>query len=216
MIKMDAGKVFQMLLDGFGVTVGIFFVTLVCSIPLGLIFSIIQRSKIKPIRWLMDIIIWIVRGTPLMLQVIAIYYGPGLLGVELPMDEYSAVYIAFSINYGCYFSVIFKGGMDAVPKGQYEACQLLGMTKVQTFRYVVLPQVYKNVLPATSNETINLVKDTSLANIIGLGELVFQGKLLLSLGYITPFFATGLFYLVFIGILTIIFKQLEKRVNRYS
>lgn len=213
---MNIQKVIINLFEGFGMTVAIFFATLAVSLPLGLIFAFLQKCKFKPIKYLMDAFIWIIRGTPLMLQIIVVYYVPGLLNWGFSIrDEFIAVLIAFSINYACYFSVIFKGGINAVPKGQYEACQVLGFTKKQTFFHVILPQVYKNILPAMSNEIITLVKDTSLARIIGLSELIFVGQDLLNQGYLTPFFATALFYLAFVGILTIVFSKLEKRTNRY-
>ena len=213
---MNVEQVIQQLFQGFGITVAIFFATLVIALPLGLLFSFLQKSKFAPIRWLMDTIVWIVRGTPLMLQILVIWYGPSILKIDLAIQqELTAVLIAFSINYACYFSVIFKGGMNAVPKGQYEACQVLGMKKSQAFVKVVLPQIYKNILPPMSNEIITLVKDTSLANTIGVVELIRSADLMFSVGYIAPLFSTGLFYLVFVGILTIIFAKLEKRTNRY-
>ncbi len=213
---MNIERVFLDLLGGFGITIGIFFATLAVSLPLGLCFSFLQKSKIKPVRWIMDTFIWIIRGTPLMLQIIVVYYVPGLLGWNFKIsDRFLAALIAFSINYACYFSVIFKGGMNAVPRGQYEACQVLGMTKSQAFIKVALPQIYKNILPPMSNEIITLVKDTSLANIIGLAELIFVGREMLNDGYLAPFFSTALFYLTFIGILSILFAKLEKRTNRY-
>ena len=213
---MNVEKVIIDLFKGFGMTVAIFFATLAVALPLGLIFAFLQKSKIKPISYLMNAIIWIVRGTPLMLQVIVVYYVPGLLKLGFSVrSEFLAVLIAFSLNYACYFAVIYKGGINAVPKGQYEACQVLGMTKKQTFFKVVLPQVYKNILPAMSNEIITLVKDTSIARIIGLSELIFVGQSLLIYGYLAPFFSTALFYLAFIGVLSILFAKLEKRTNRY-
>lgn len=213
---MNVALTVKNLFSGFGMTVAIFFATLAVSIPLGLIFAFLQKSKIKPIKYIMDGFIWIIRGTPLMLQIIVVYYAPGLLDWGFSIrEEFIAVLIAFSINYACYFSVIFKGGINAVPKGQYEACRVLGMTKGQTFIHVVLPQVYKNILPPMSNEIITLVKDTSLANVIGMSELIFVGKVMLNKGYMVPFFSTALFYLVFVGVLSIVFAQLEKRTNRY-
>lgn len=213
---MNVEKVIIDLFKGFGMTVAIFFATLAVALPLGLIFAFLQKSKIKPISYLMNAIIWIVRGTPLMLQVIVVYYVPGLLKLGFSVrSEFLAVLIAFSLNYACYFAVIYKGGINAVPKGQYEACQVLGMTKKQTFFKVVLPQVYKNILPAMSNEIITLVKDTSIARIIGLSELIFVGQSLLNYGYLAPFFSTALFHLAFIGVLSILFAKLEKRTNRY-
>ena len=214
---MDVASVIKELFEGFGMSVAIFFATLAISLPLGLVFSFLQRSKVKPISYLMNIFIWIIRGTPLMLQIMAVFYVPGLLGWSTSIkSEFVAVLVAFSINYACYFSVIYKGGINSVAKGQYEACQVLGMTKVQTFKNVVAPQVYKNILAPMSNEIITLVKDTSLANIIGLSELIFVGKHMLNNGYIVPFFSTALFYLAFVGVLTLLFGYLEKRTKRYS
>ena len=213
---MDIQQVVIDLFEGFGMTVAIFFATLAVALPLGLLFAFLQKCKFKPIKYLMDAFIWIIRGTPLMLQIIVVYYVPGLLDWGFSIrEEFIAVLIAFSINYACYFSVIFKGGMDAVPKGQYEACQVLGMTKSQAFIKVAWPQIYKNILPPMSNEIITLVKDTSLARIIGLAELIFAGQDFLNKGYLAPFFATALFYLAFVGILSILFANLEKRTNRY-
>ncbi len=213
---MDIQQVVIDLFEGFGMTVAIFFATLAVALPLGLLFAFLQKCKFKLIKYLMDAFIWIIRGTPLMLQIIVVYYVPGLLDWGFSIrEEFIAVLIAFSINYACYFSVIFKGGMDAVPKGQYEACQVLGMTKSQAFIKVAWPQIYKNILPPMSNEIITLVKDTSLARIIGLAELIFAGQDFLNKGYLAPFFATALFYLAFVGILSILFAKLEKRTNRY-
>lgn len=213
---MNVQQVFIELFEGFGMSVAIFIATLAVALPLGLLFAFLQKCKFKPVKFLMDAFIWIIRGTPLMLQIIVVYYVPGLLNWGFSIrQEFIAVLIAFSVNYACYFSVIFKGGMEAVPKGQYEACQVLGMTKSQTFVKVAMPQIYKNILPPMSNEIITLVKDTSLAKIIGLSELIFVGEDFLNSGYFAPFFATALFYLAFVGILTIIFSKLEKRTNRY-
>lgn len=213
---MDVEQVILDLLGGFGISVGIFFSTLVLSLPLGLALAFCQRSRFSAIRWITDVFIWIIRGTPLMLQIVFIYYVPGLLKWEVKIsNQFIAVVVAFVINYSCYFSVIFKGGMNSVAKGQYEACQVLGMSKTQAFKKVALPQIYKNILPPMSNEIITLIKDTSLANIISVGELVMVSKELLNAGYLWPFFSTAIFYLVFVGLLSIIFKQLEKRTNRY-
>ena len=213
---MNVQQVFIELFEGFGMSVAIFIATLAVALPLGLLFAFLQKCKFKPVKFLMDAFIWIIRGTPLMLQIIVVYYVPGLLNWGFSIrQEFIAVLIAFSVNYACYFSVIFKGGMEAVPKGQYEACQVLGMTKSQTFVKVAMPQIYNNILPPMSNEIIPLVKDTSLAKIIGLSELIFVGEDFLNSGYLAPFFATALFYLAFVGILTIIFSKLEKRTNRY-
>ena len=214
---MSIQVIMDSLFKGFGMTVAIFFATLAVALPLGLIFSFLQKSKIKIVSGLMNSIIWVVRGTPLMLQLMIIYYGPGLLfDVRLRDFEFTATIIAFAINYACYFSVIFKGGINAVPKGQYEACQVLGMKKSQAFVNVAMPQIYKNILPPMSNEIITLVKDTSIARVIGLPELLFRANSIRSItANIWPMFGTGIFYLVFVGILSIVFAQLEKRTNRY-
>lgn len=212
------------LFSGFGTTLLIFLLTLVISLPLGLVIAFGLRSKIKPLKATLDVIVWIVRGTPLMLQVMFVYYGPGLIktatGLDLSLliglSEMTVVIIAFSINYACYFAVIFKGGIDGIPKGQWEACLLLGMTKKQTFRHVILPQVYKGILHPMSNEIITLVKDTAIARVIGVSELIFAGYSLMNKGLLAPFFATALFYLAFVGILTIVFAKLQKREERYS
>ncbi|MDE6967277.1 MAG: amino acid ABC transporter permease [Clostridia bacterium] len=214
---MSFEVIIESLFRGFGMTVAIFFATLVIALPLGLIFSFLQNSKIKVISWLMNSFIWVVRGTPLMLQLMIIYYGPGLLfDVRLRDFEFAATLIAFSINYACYFSVIFKGGMNAVAKGQYEACQVLGMKKSQAFVNVAMPQIYKNILPPMSNEIITLVKDTSLAKVVALPEIIHVANNIRSLtASVLPLFGTAIFYLVFVGILSVLFAKLEKRTNRY-
>ena len=198
---MSIQVIMDSLFKGFGMTVAIFFATLVIALPLGLIFSFLQKSKIKIVSGLMNSIIWVVRGTPLMLQLMIIYYGPGLLfDVRLRDFEFTATIIAFAINYACYFSVIFKGGIK----------------KSQAFVNVAMPQIYKNILPPMSNEIITLVKDTSIARVIGLPELLFRANSIRSItANIWPMFGTGIFYLVFVGILSIVFAQLEKRTNRY-
>lgn len=205
------------LFRGFGMTVAIFFATLAVAAPLGLVFAFMQKSRVKPLAFFTDAIIWIVRGTPLMLQIMVVFYVPGLLGSRMSVrNEFLAVLIAFAFNYACYFAVIYRGGIDSVPVGQSEACAALGMKKSQTFAHVVAPQVYKNILAPMSNEIITLVKDTSLARIISVTELIFVGQKMLNMGYLLPFFSTGLFYLAFVGALTLLFGRLEKRAKRYS
>lgn len=212
----DIWSVTLELLKGFGGTCKIFFLTLVLALPLGLIFSFISMSRFKPIKAVMRGFIWIIRGTPLMLQLIIVFYGPGLLfGVE-GLERFTAAIIAFVINYACYFSEIFRGGIQAIPKGQYEAGQVLGMTKNQIFFKVVLLQVIKNIIPPMSNEIITLVKDTSLARIIAVYEIIWQGqKFIKSAGIIWPLFYTMVFYLVFVGLLTIIFGKIEKKLSYF-
>ena len=205
------------LLNGFGTTVKLFALTLVFSLPLGLVFSFCSMSKFKPLSALMKIFIWIIRGTPLMLQLIVVFYGPGLIFGWNGLDRFPAVLIALVINYSCYFSEIYRGGIESIPKGQYEAGQVLGMTKTQIFFKVVLLQVIKRIIPPMSNEIITLVKDTSLARIIAVYEVIWSAQVYIkSAGLIWPLFYTGAFYLVFNGILTVLFRQIEKKLDYYK
>lgn len=204
------------LLTGFGTTIKLFALTLVFSLPLGLIFSFCSMSKIKPISALMKFFIWIIRGTPLMLQLIVVFYGPGLIFGWNGLERFPAVLIAFVINYSCYFSEIYRGGIESIPKGQYEAGQVLGMTKTQIFFKVVLLQVVKRIIPPMSNEIITLVKDTSLARIIAVYEIIWSAQVYIkSAGLIWPLFYTGAFYLIFNGLLTVIFRRVEKKLDYF-
>jgi polar amino acid transport system permease protein len=204
--------------EGFLVTLKIFAVTLLFSLPLGLIISFGSRSKFKPLKWLVKTFVWIIRGTPLMLQLIVVYYGPGLLtDGQYMLNCEPAVYLTFIINYACYFSEIFRGGIEAIPVGQYEACKVLGMSKAQTFFKVILLQVIKNVVPPMSNEVINLVKDTSLARIITMYEIIFVAQSYIKgAGILWPLLYTGVFYLLACGLLTIMFNKIEKKLNFYT
>lgn len=204
--------------EGFLVTLKIFAITLLFSLPLGLIISFGSRSKFHPLKWLTRTFVWIIRGTPLMLQLIVVYYGPGLLtDGEYMLTAEPAVYLTFIINYACYFSEIFRGGIDSIPKGQYEAGQVLGMSKVQTFFRVILLQVVKNVLPPISNEVITLVKDTSLARIITVYEIIFVAQSYIKgAGILWPLLYTSVFYLAACGLLTIIFNKIEKKLSYFS
>lgn len=221
------------LLSGFLKTVEIFGLTLLFALPFGLLLSFGSMSKFKPLKWLVKTFIWVIRGTPLMLQLIVIYYGPGLVGTwaqkaENPgalmlwlaswtvFDRFVAVMVAFVINYACYFSEIYRGGIESISKGQYEAGQVLGMTKMQVFFRVVLLQVVKRIIPPMSNEIITLVKDTSLARIIAVYEVIWAGQAFIkSDGIMWPLFYTGVFYLVFCGILTLLFGFIEKKLNYF-
>ncbi len=211
----------QSLLNGLGTTIQIFLWTLVLSLPLGLLFAFASRSRWKPLRLLMQLVVWIVRGTPLMLQLIIIFYGPGLwLGHNIwsggEAGRLTATIVAFSFNYACYFSVIFRGGIESVPAGQREAGQVLGMTRSQIFFRVTLLQMVKRVVPPMSNEIITLVKDTSLARIIAAYELTFAGySFMKSDGITWPLFYTGVFYLLFVGILTLLFNYIERRLDYF-
>ena len=226
-------KVTQSLLEGFGSSLKIFGLTLLFALPIGLIISFGSMSKFKPLSAISRLLVWVVRGTPLMLQLIVIYYGPGLLanwaqhqqggGALIAwmatwrvFDRFVAVIIAFVINYACYFSEIYRGGIESIPKGQYEAGQVLGLTHSQTFFKVVLFQVIKRIVPPMSNEVITLVKDTSLARIIAVYEVIWNGeRFIKSDGLFWPLLYTGAFYLVFNGLLTVIFRKIEKKLDYY-
>lgn len=211
----------QSLLNGLATTFEIFIFTLIFALPLGLVVAFGAMSKFKPLKYLVNILVWIIRGTPLMLQLIIMFYGPGLwLGKNIWGGDESgrimATVVAFSINYACYFSVIFRGGIEGVPHGQREAGEVLGMTKSQIFFKVTLLQMIKRVVPPMSNEIITLVKDTSLARIIAAYELTFAGySFMKSAGLTWPLFYTGVFYLVFVGILTVLFNYIEKKLDYF-
>ena len=203
------------LLGGFLETMKVFVLTLLFSLPLGLVISFGSMSKFTPLRALVKGIVWIIRGTPLMLQLIIVFYGPGLMFGLPAMPRFTATILAFSINYACYFSEIYRGGIESIPQGQYEAGQVLGMTKSQIFFKVVLLQVAKRILAPISNEVITLVKDTSLARIIGIYEIIWAGESFIKKGLIWPLFYTGAFYLIFSGLLTIFFGKLEKKLDYF-
>ncbi|MEN6339326.1 MAG: amino acid ABC transporter permease [Clostridiaceae bacterium] len=202
------------LLEGFGVTFLIFLITLLCAIPLGLPIAFCSMSRFKPLRWLSRGFVWVIRGTPLMLQVIIVFYGPDLIGFSSSLPRLSAVVIAFVINYAAYFSEIYRGGIESVPKGQSEAGQVLGLKKGQIFFRITLPQVIKRILPAMSNEVITLVKDTSLARVIAVRELIMEASAFIKTqALLWPLFYSGAFYLIFCGLLTIAFNSLEKKLG---
>ena len=209
----------QSLLGGLATTFEIFILTLIFSLPLGLLVAFGSMSRFRPLRYLINVIVWVVRGTPLMLQLLIIFYGPGLWfhhniwsGDEA--GRITATVVAFALNYACYFSVIFKGGIEGVPRGQQEAGQVLGMTKGQIFFRVTLLQMIKRIVPPMSNEIITLVKDTSLARIIAAYELTFAGySFMKSDGLTWPLFYTGVFYLAFVGILTLLFGYIERKLD---
>ena len=203
------------LLAGFWESLKIFVLTLAFSLPLGLIICFGSMSKFSPLRSLVRTFVWIIRGSPLMLQLIIIFYGPGLMFGLPAMPRFTATIIAFSINYACYFSEIYRGGIESISNGQYEAGQVLGMTKQQIFFKIILLQVIKRILAPISNEVITLVKDTSLARIIGIYEIIWAGESFIKKGLIWPLFYTGAFYLIFSGLLTILFNKLEKKLDYF-
>ena len=225
-------EVTQHLLGGFGVSLLIFAVTLLCGAPLGLPIAFCSMSRFKIIKSISKVFVWIVRGIPLMLQIFIIYYVPGLLfDFQLfgNVDKYMyinygisdagrilAVLIAFTINYACYFSEIYRGGIESISKGQYEAGYVLGLTKSQIFKKIVLLQVIKRIVPPMSNEIITLIKDTALANCIMVCEIIKQAKdLAATKALIWPLFYTGVFYLLFVGLLTILLGRLEKKLSYF-
>ena len=217
--------VIQSLNIGFLQTLKLFSVTLIGALPLGLIIAFGSMSRFKPLSWLCRVIVWIIRGTPLMIQLLIIYYFPGLvLGNNWWGSGESGRFIAssaaFIFNYACYFSEIYRGGIQSVPKGQQEAGLVLGMTRTQIFFRVTLLQMIKRIVPPISNEIITLVKDTSLARIIALQEIIWAGQAFLKgsqgiSGAIWPLFFTAVYYLVFTGILTILLGRLEKKLEYF-
>ena len=220
------------LLSGFWETLKVFFLTLFFSIPLGLLicFGSMNKwmpfrllaggrlnflSKWMPIQMVTRTFVWIIRGSPLMLQLLIFFYGPGLLFGLPAMPRFTATIVAFSINYACYFSEIYRGGIESIPQGQYEAGQVLGMTKKQIFFKVVLLQVIKRITAPMGNEVITLVKDTSLARVIGIYELIWAGEKFIKKGLLWPLFFTGVFYLVFSGVLTVGLNKLERKLDYF-
>ncbi|MBQ8528329.1 MAG: amino acid ABC transporter permease [Clostridia bacterium] len=209
-------EVTQALLDGLWNTFLIFALTLVLALPLGLVISFGSMSKIKPISYIVKFFVWIIRGVPLMLQVIIIYYVPGMLFGVPVLSRFVAVIVAFVINYACYFSEIYRGGIEGIPRGQYEAAQVLGMTKWETFRTVILMQVIKRILAPMGNEVITLVKDTALARVIMVVEIIQAAQNFAAYGLMWPLFYTAVFYLAFVGVLTLLFGYLEKKLSYYK
>ncbi len=192
--------------------------------PLGLVISFGSMSRIHPLRWLTKTVVWIVRGTPLVLQIIALYYVPGLKGFPIwsggESGRFTAVSVAFVINYACYFSEIYRGGIQGVPAGQQEAGLVLGMTKRQIFFKVTLLQMIKRIVPPMSNEIITLVKDTSLARVVALQEVIWMGESFMKgnqgyAGLVWPLFFTAVYYLLFSGVATILLGKLEKKLEYF-
>ncbi|MBR5827473.1 MAG: amino acid ABC transporter permease [Clostridia bacterium] len=224
---MDFSVVNQMLLEGragqaggFLHNVELFAITLLFALPLGLIIAFGSMSRFRPIKFFTKSMVWIIRGTPLMLQLFIVMYGPGLL-FEKPIfvgtdGRMQAAAIAFVINYACYFSEIYRGGIESIPKGQYEAGQVLGMTKTQTFFKVILLQVVKNIIAPMSNEFMTLIKDTSLARVIAVVDIIMIAESFSAKGIIWPLFYTGVYFLVFCGALTIIFNKIEKKLSYFK
>lgn len=204
------------LLEGFGTTIKLFLLTLVFALPLGLVISFGSMSQFAPLRWFTRTVVWIVRGSPLLLQILIIFYGPGLLFGLPVLPRFTAALLSFVINYACYFSEIYRGGIQSLPRGQYEAGQVLGMTKSQIFLKVTLLQVVKRIVPPMGNEFITLVKDTALVRVIAVYEIIWMGESFIKKGMIWPLFYTAVFYLVFNGGLTVLFSWLEKKLDYFK
>ena len=218
---MSFASVNALLLQGFGVTCLLFLLTLVFSLPLGLVVMFGSICPFRPLRVVTRTFVWIIRGTPLMLQLFVVFYVPGMLfNVRLFSGEngrFIAALVAFVIKYACYFSEIYRGGLTSIPRGQYEAAQVLGMTRRETFFRVILMQLVKRILAPMSNEVITLVKDTSLARVIAVAEIFFMNDTkLLAYGIVWPLFYIGVFFLVFVGALTLLFRFCEKKLSYYK
>ncbi|MBQ7836352.1 MAG: amino acid ABC transporter permease [Clostridia bacterium] len=212
---MTFGKITTDLLAGLGQNIELFLLTLAFALPLGLLITFGSMSKFKPLKYLTKTFVWIIRGTPLMLQLFVVFYIPGLVfGYPMKSRMFAAA-IAFIINYACYFSEIYRGGIESIPNGQYEAGQVLGMTKSQTFFRVVLMQVVKRIIPPMGNELLTLVKDTSLARVIAIGEVIMAAERYTARGLIWPLFYTGVYFLALCGILTLLFGWIEKKFSYY-
>jgi polar amino acid transport system permease protein len=213
---MTFGAVTATLMTGMAVTLKLFFLTLLIALPLGLVISMGSMSRFPPLRWLVKTVVWIVRGSPLMIQIMVIFYGPGLIfGLPL-LPRFTAALVAFSVNYACYFSEIYRGGIQSIPVGQQEAGLVLGMTKSQIFFKVTLLQVIKRIVPPMGNEFITLVKDTSLVRVISVYELIWMGESYIKKGLIWPLFYTAVFYLIASGILTLWLTWFEKKLSYFK
>ncbi len=213
---MDFSTITIELLKGFWENLRLFGLTLIFAIPLGLIISFCSMSKFLPLKWLSKTFVWIIRGTPLMLQLFVVFYVPGIVFNTPMKTRFMAALVAFVINYSAYFSEIYRGGIESIPIGQHEAGMVLGMTKKQIFFKVTLMQVIKKIVPPMSNEIITLVKDTSLARVIAVSEVIMMADRFTARGLIWPLFYTGVFFLVFNGLLTILFGKIEKKLDYYK
>lgn len=208
-------EILPSLFQGAGLTLQIFFWTLVGSLPLGILVSLGLTSKIKPLQWLLEIYVWLMRGTPLLLQLIFVFYGLPIIGIVF--ERYDAALVAFILNYTAYFAEIFRGGFQSVDQGQFEAARVLRLSYWQTLRKIIIPQVIKIVIPSIGNEVINLVKDSSLVYVIGLGDLLRAGNVATSRDVtLVPLLLVGLIYLILVGICTLILRQVEKRYSYFK
>ncbi|MBM6754107.1 amino acid ABC transporter permease [Lactobacillus alvi] len=208
-------EILPSLLDGTKLTLSLFFWTLIGSLPLGILVSIGLIGKFKPLKWILDLYVWLMRGTPLLLQLIFVFYGLPIIGIVFP--RYEAAVFAFILNYGAYFAEIFRGGFQSIDPGQYEGAKVLRLSYSQTLRKIVIPQVVKIVIPSIGNEVINLVKDSSLVYVIGLGDLLRAGNVATARDVtLVPLLMVGVIYLILIGICTFLLRKVENRYSYYK
>ncbi len=213
---MSFWSVTATLLQGFVNTGKLFFLTLIFALPLGMLVCMGAKSGFAPLRSVVKAVIWVVRGSPLMLQILIVYYGPGLIfGLPL-LPRFTAALVTFSINYACYFAEIYRGGLLSIPAGQWEAGQALGMGRGTVFFWVILPQMVKRVLPPMGNEFITLVKDTALVRVISVSEIIWMGETYIKKGLIWPLFYTAVFYLAASGLITLLLGRAEKKLSYYE
>ncbi|APS42288.1 MAG TPA: amino acid ABC transporter permease [Weissella thailandensis] len=208
-------QILPSILGGLKMTLGVFVLTLIGSVPLGILVSLALRSDIYLLKWVMNAYVWIMRGTPLLLQIVFVYYGLSLANI-MTLPRFEAAVVTFILNYTAYFAEIFRGGIQSIPDGQYDGAKVLGLSKLQTMRKIVLPQVLKIVMPSVGNEVVNLVKDSSLVYVIGLGDLMRAGNIAASRDVtLVPYLLVGLVYLVLIAIATIVQRRMESKMNYY-
>lgn len=208
-------QILPSILSGLKMTIGVFVLTLIGSVPLGILVSLALRSDIYLLKWVMNAYVWIMRGTPLLLQIVFVYYGLSLASI-MTLPRFEAAVVTFILNYAAYFAEIFRGGIQSIPDGQYDGAKVLGLSKFQTMRKIVLPQVFKIVMPSMGNEVVNLVKDSSLVYVIGLGDLMRAGNIAASRDVtLVPYLLVGLVYLVLIALATIIQRRTESKLNYY-
>ena len=213
---MGFWEVTQALLNGLGNTLLIFALTLVLALPLGLVIAFGSMSRFKPLAFIVKVFVWIIRGVPLMLQVIIIYYVPGIIFGVPVLERFVSVIVAFVINYACYLSEIYRGGIEGIPQGQYEAGKVLGLSRTEVFFKIILMQVVKRILAPIGNEVITLVKDTALARVVLVAEIIKEAERFAAYGLMWPLFYTAVFYLVLVGILTVVLGWCEKKLDYYK
>lgn len=207
-------NVMPQLISGTGITVKLFALTLIGSIPLGILLAFVSASRLRILKLIVQVYVWLMRGTPLLLQLIFVFYGLPILGIVF--DRFEAALIAFIINYAAYFAEIFRGGIQSIPAGQYEAAKVLRLSPIQTIQKIIIPQVVKITLPSVGNEVINLVKDTSLVYILGLSDVMRIGKIAMERdSTLLPLVGVGLIYLVMTGVFTLLLKQIETKLDYY-